>query len=151
MTVLAAVQALYAYNESATRRLLDTAEALTPVQFATVVVEGQRSIRDTVTHLCNTQRLHLAWWDGSMSGAESFARHIEGSALPTLEDVRAFWQPIHDDTERICSRSRPDGSTREVVLWHSMLHVANHGTQHRSEIAVMLTALGHSPGDLELL
>jgi uncharacterized damage-inducible protein DinB len=32
-----------------------------------------------------------------------------------------------------------------------MLHVANHGTQHRSEVAAMLTGFDQSPGSLDLL
>lgn len=36
-------------------------------------------------------------------------------------------------------------------LWEVMLHVANHATQHRSEVALMLTTFRHSPGDLDIL
>ena len=36
-------------------------------------------------------------------------------------------------------------------LWQQMIHQVNHATQHRSEAAMMLTKLGHSPGWLDLL
>lgn len=161
--LLEAIRTLYAYHHQATRHLLDVArEAGDDVRRE--VVSGQPPILNTFVHLCGTQRIHLDWWSGALPGRESFSRRFTLEVLPDLAAVRAFWDEIQRDTEtfleslredeeldRICLRPLPGGAVKEVPLWLSMLHVANHGTQHRSEAAMVLTALGHSPGDMELV
>jgi uncharacterized damage-inducible protein DinB len=32
-----------------------------------------------------------------------------------------------------------------------MAHLVNHGTQHKTEAAAILTGFGHSPGDIDLI
>ena len=43
------------------------------------------------------------------------------------------------------------GEPFERVLWQMMAHVVNHGTQHKTEAAAMLTEFGHSPGDIDMI
>ena len=45
-----------------------------------------------------------------------------------------------------------DGAeTRTLARWQGIMQSTNHGTQHRAEAAHMLTELGHSPGDIDLI
>ena len=41
------------------------------------------------------------------------------------------------------------GTRGALPLWELLLHLITHGTQHRSEAAILLTDAGHSPGDLD--
>lgn len=157
------VRTLYAYNHWATERLLDVATGLSRDQLLAPGAAGQRSVRYSLVHLVGAQKGWLSWWDGSLSPTEARARRRDATEFPDLGAIRAFWQEVEKQTqafvtglsdadlERVFTLPLPSGGTWQVPLWQMMLHVANHGTQHRSEIAAVLTSHGYSPGDLDLI
>jgi uncharacterized damage-inducible protein DinB len=54
-----------------------------------------------------------------------------------------------DDLTDLVRYTVDTGQKRERLLWHCLWHVVNHGMQHRSEAAAILTGYNHSPGDLD--
>jgi uncharacterized damage-inducible protein DinB len=158
-----ALRELYGYNHWATERVLDAAAKLTPVQWLAPGTAGRGSIRDTLVHLVSAQKRWLAWWDGSHSPEAAYAIVLDPADYPDLDSVRSIWtdsdrairafaESLSDaDVNREITTRLRDGRVFRLPLWQMMLHVANHGTQHRSEVAAMLTVFGHSPGDLDAL
>jgi uncharacterized damage-inducible protein DinB len=89
---------------------------------------------------------------------------IGESNVPTFADLQRRWaleeaqmrallEQLTDSalSEPVRYVSAQNGKRYAIPLWHVMSHVVNHGTQHRSEIALALTQLGLSPGDLDLI
>ncbi len=65
--------------------------------------------------------------------------------------MAAFLDTLGDaDLDRPLTYRSSDGETLTRTFWYLLVHVVNHGTQHRAEAALLLTELGHSPGDIDL-
>jgi len=81
--------------------------------------------------------------------------------FPTLDRLEQHWREEEramrdylatlqdDDLTRIVRYTTDEGVRRERVLWHCLIHVVNHGAQHRSEAAAILTGYGQSPGEID--
>jgi uncharacterized damage-inducible protein DinB len=148
---------LYAYNAWANRRVLDTAERLTPEAFLAAETAAG-SIRDILVHTAWAQWLWLQRWRG-----ESPRERWDPSAFPDLASLRSRWAEIETETARYLAALDPRelerdisyvnsaGQTWRYPLWQLLLHQVNHATQHRSEAALLLTEAGHSPGELDLI
>ncbi len=158
-----ALKTYYHYNRITTDRVLDTAEKLTKEQWLAPQTAGRGSIRDTLVHLVAGQRGWLTTWGGVLPPAEAARAQVTPEDFPDVTAVRTFLHTVDAATQEflqkvtepmlgeVLVRQRAAGGEFRATRWAMMLHVANHGTQHRSEVAAMLTAFGHSPGDLDLI
>lgn len=154
---LSDIQLLFDYNYWANHLLLTKAAELSPQQLTQSAGHSWGDLRGTLLHTLDAEYLwrNLCQYniipDLSLAEAEEF---------PTLDSMISYWKneehemraylnSLNDaDMENIIRYEIPEG-LRERVLWHCLVHVVNHGTQHRSEAAAILTNLGHSPDGLD--
>lgn len=152
------MQLLYQYNQWANEKIRIAASSLTLEQFLSNGSYPHGGLRGTLTHLLFAEWIWRKRWEG-----DSPLQRISPEDFPTFEALRTRW--LEEDKalnlfvssvseERVNSvfhYKTTQGEPKENVLWQVMMHVVNHGTQHRSEAAALLTEMGHSPGDLDLI
>lgn len=157
MQTLDVIRALYDYNEWANNRLLSACEDLTPELLSQPRGVSWDSIETDLAHIMAAQVNWLSRWrTGSNARATTEVQAIQG-----LDNIRRAFDESHaalreyvaglsdDLLARPLAFKDSSGTAYERVLWQLMMHVANHGTYHRGEIAAALTSLGHDPGDLD--
>ena len=135
------IRFLFAYDRWATRRVLSVLDDLDPAVWTRTHVVGERGLGTIlVHHLGASQRWRHAFQDtGESPEPEARAAAHDRSAprrrwetewaavdawLPTVTD--GFVGYVHEG----------------VPVWQMLVHVVNHGTQHRAEAASLLTAEG---------
>ncbi len=145
------IRFLFDYSYAATARILAAAAALEPGAFAgPAPVRGCASLRDTLVHVLDAER---AWRHGLRTGRDD-APDLDPDAFPTAAALADAWR-TDEALMRAWLATLDDAAMSAITpngrpLWHCLAHVVNHGTQHRSEAAMMLTHWGCSPGELDL-
>ncbi len=151
------VMTLFEYNYWANRKLLAAAASVTPEQFLAPGNFPWGGLRGTLVHILDTEYgWGLLLREGNFQTEElkegEFAGFAELNKRWQFEEalMRDYLATLDDDAlQQIVRYTADSGAKRERVLWHCLFHVVNHGTQHRSEAAAVLTALGQSPGDVD--
>lgn len=150
------VKLIFDYNYWANKKLLDLAAKLNREQFIAHTDFPHGSLRGTLLHTLDAE---YGWRILCEKGLETEdLREADFPTISSLEDrwhdeetaMRAYLAAIKDnDLSGIIRYTTPSGIDRERVLWHCLYHVVNHGTQHRSEAAAILTGFDQSPGDFD--
>jgi uncharacterized damage-inducible protein DinB len=156
--LLDVVRSLYQYNVWANHRVLMATSDLTPEQFLVPASISDHSVRDTLVHTMSAEWIWLSRWKGISPRAL-----FESTEFQNLQSIRVRWDDVEARTRQFIDHLTPSRLSEVVAyvntkdekwaypLWQQMIHQVNHATQHRSEVAAMLTYFGNSPGDLDYL
>jgi len=149
---------LYQYNAWANARILNAASNLTPEQFLAPASFSYGGLRGTLVHTLFAEWIWRRRWEGY-----SPTEWLMPDDFPAFESLRELWDTetknlmafveTVDGTmlDSTIHYHTTGGKPRQNTLWNLMFHLVNHGTQHRSEAAAMLTDFGHSPGDIDMI
>jgi uncharacterized damage-inducible protein DinB len=154
----AELRSLFAYNEWANARLLGVVSDLSDEQFTRELASSFPSIRDTFSHIVAVEWVWLRRWKGeSPSAVPDWATtpspQILRKKLSEVEIERStFLESLgeHDLQQTITYRNLK-GEEWRYLLADLLLHLVNHSTYHRGQIATMLRQVGATPLPTDLL
>jgi uncharacterized damage-inducible protein DinB len=154
------IQLLYDYNRWCNARIIGSAAKLTDEQFLAPGTFPHGGLRGTLVHALFAEWVWRMRWQGTPYDHRS---RMKAEEFPTLAALQTRW--AEEDTllmEFVASLTdkklqseveytSTEGKRHRRVVWETMAHLVNHGTQHRTEAAAILSGLGHSPGDIDLI
>ncbi len=137
----------YDYHFSENRKMWDTyITALSDEQFARDAGYSHGSVRNQVVHIMSVDD----GWFSELRGAPA-PKALDPAELGERKAIRRRWDEVEQNMRDYLSKLRDDmlfqkpiaeGEDKDLILWQVLLHVANHGTDHRAQILRLLNDLG---------
>ena len=149
---------LYAYNGWANERVRNSIQDLDPEVFKRDLGASFGSLQGTVAHLVSAQWNWLRRWKG-----QSASRPLPSEAFASPEEANRRWVDVDRalagfvdgldgaSLQQSIALTTPQGSRYSSRLWRAMLHVVNHSSYHRGQIAAMLRQVGATPQGTDLM
>jgi uncharacterized damage-inducible protein DinB len=141
---------LYEYHFSGNHKIWEHALTLTEEQFTQPVPYSIGSVRDQIVHLMGADD----YWFSGLRGLV-MPEPVDPTSFPDRPAIRAQWDQIEQSMRAylatlqdgmLFERPFPEGEDRILIRWQVLLHVANHGTDHRAQLLRLLHDLGADTG-----
>jgi uncharacterized damage-inducible protein DinB len=149
MATIEEIRDLFAYDRWATERLLGAVDGIDETTWTAAQVIDERGLGGILVHMLGAYQR----WRHGLAGDDERPRPEQEPLLGPVE-LRARWATELEAMEAWLATLDDAWLARddEGVPFAGMLrHLVNHGTQHRSEAAALLTQASHSPGDLDMI
>lgn len=142
-----ALRHFYDYHFAENRKLREQyLPQLTQEQFTQNASYSRGSVASQTVHLMTVDE---AWFTG-LRGAE-FPPDLNPSDAQDRRFINAYWDRVEQEMRAYLANLRddmllqkpfPEGEDENLILWQVLLHVVNHGTDHRAQILRQLNEFG---------
>ncbi len=138
----------YDYHFSENRNIWDNYVAQLPhEQFAQPAGYSHGSVRDQIVHLMSVDEA----WFSELRAAEP-SEPLPPADFDDRDIIRARWDNVEQGMRNYLAELRDDmlfdkpieepDEDKGLILWQVLLHVVNHGTDHRAQLLRLLNDLG---------
>ena len=138
------LRAMVAYHHALNARVAESVASVTPEQFVAPVDYSRGSLRDQMVHMANTD---AGWLRGlkEIPGAREY--RLDPKEYPSVSSVRSLWESTSADLDEYVASLTSDDLVRQpqgmpANVWQVLLHVVNHGTDHRAQVLRILHDCG---------
>jgi uncharacterized damage-inducible protein DinB len=148
MDIKGIIQQACDYSYWANHRYFAVAEGLTDEQLHRMQGHSWGDVHAMLVHMMSSEWVWLQRWQGiSPKG------HLNKDDFPTLASVKERWSKIEADLrafleaqsleslQSVITYNNLSGETFRVPLWQMFMHIANHETHHRGELAGMFALM----------
>ena len=137
----------YDYHFSENRKIWDDyVTSLPQEQFTLNVNYSHGSVRNQIVHLISVDNT----WFNALQGVE-IPESLNPADFNDRKIIRAHWDNVEQNMRaylaklqdnRLFEKPFADGEDKDLFLWQVLLHVGNHGTDHRAQLLRLLNDLG---------
>lgn len=142
---------LFKHNAWANLTLLDFCESLSDQQLDTTAVGGFGSIRDTLQHIVDAEVSYVERVNGKLP-----AQPLSRDQFPEFAQLKDAVRWASDELLQLALSARENTSVRqrpprmliEYKLASLIVQAISHSTEHRTQIATIITQMGMEPPDM---
>jgi len=152
MAAIEMVRTFIEYHIAMTRRVWVSIDQISEQQFLADDAYSRGSIRNLMVHLTHTE---LRWLTGlkNLPDLEDMKKYEE---YPDRTSVREYWESVAAELTRYVNNlddSRLSENPADIPgpRWEVLLHLVNHGTDHRSTVLQRLHEFGAPTFDQDFI
>jgi uncharacterized damage-inducible protein DinB len=152
------ISKFFAYNRWANARTLEPVSRLTAEEYGRALGGSFPSVRETLAHIYAAEWIWFERWQGRSPRGLPSAQEV-----PNLAVLREKWKAVEERQSAflaglsetrmtdVVTYVNVKGETWSYPLGEMLVHLVNHSTYHRGQVATMLRQLGKTPESTDYL